>query len=80
MVKEILSVVHVGNSYYQSDGIWYDSQTNLKVPITLSHKLDSIYVPRIKKRPNKKFPTAQVERPPRKNWFIFSGGLPGLGK
>lgn len=79
MFKEIVSVVHFGNKYQRSDGDWYDSLTNLKAPLVLSHALDSKFPPR-KKLSLVKHPKIRLDEPFRRNWMNISGGLSGLGR
>lgn len=81
MFRENVSVVHFGNKYQYTEGSWYDTLTNLKVPIQLSHELDSKILPRKKLSPVKlKPPKIILDKPPRNNWLFISGGLPGLGR
>jgi hypothetical protein len=79
MTNEGGSVKFKDSEYLWSNGNWYNSQTNLMVPLVVAHELDSNF------KPVKKYPVGKRSRikwEPFQEWrrFTFSGGLPGSGR
>ena len=79
MVFEGVSMEFKGNKYHRCNGFWYDSQTNMKLPLVIARELDNNF------RYVKKCPVGECSRirwEPFQEWrrFPFSGGLPGSGR